>query len=101
MVRAYAAKVTQEVGAVGWGPVVQPMMLSMLMEEGWASCDKGGKVDAAAGFCGAWMLEYARWAKMLGVNIGATYAVVATGIRGCWKLEKFALAKSCSPTAGT
>ena len=89
MVGACAAKETQEVDAAGWDAVLQPMMLSMLMEEGWVSCDKGGKVDAATGFCGAWTLEYARWANTLDVDTGATYAA-ATGIGG-W--EGLALVK--------
>ena len=88
-----AAKEAQEVGAAGWGPVVQPMMLSMLMEEDCVSCEKGGKADAATGICDSWTLEYATWAKTLGVDTGARCVVVATGIVGCWKLEGVASAK--------
>jgi hypothetical protein len=68
------------------------MMLSMLMEDG-VSCDKGGKADTATGICGSWTLEYATWAKTLGAATGVVYAVVATGIGGCWKWEILALTK--------
>ena len=88
-----AANAAQGVGVAGWDPVVQPMMLSMLMEEHWVSCDKGGKADAATGICGSWTLEYATWAKTLGTDTDAAYAIATAGIGGCWKWEGLALAK--------